>query len=260
MGDLGLRGVVRGNARPRTTLPEPATDRPADRMARQFRAAGPDRPWVADLTSVKTHRGWVDVARIVDGFSRFVVGRQPSRPPRTDPALDAPEMALRARRAGRLPGLIRHSDRAVPYLAVRSSERLAEAGVVASVGSRDDSYDDALAASFHGRSKAELIATGGRTRGRPTWRSPRRRTSTGSTAAGATRSSAWFRRPSSSPALMGAPRPSRRRLPDSPSRYGRRGDSGCASWRHRPAVVRQLSPVAVNPAEATRIRLHLDGF
>ncbi len=154
---LGLRGVVRGNTRPRTTLPDSASNRPADLVVRQFRASGPNRLWVADLTYVKTHSGWVYVAFIVDVFSRFVVGWQASRSLRTDLALDALEMALWARRARQVTGLIHHSDRGVQYLAVRYTERLAEAGVLASVGSRGDSYDNALAESFHGLYKAELI-------------------------------------------------------------------------------------------------------
>ena len=141
MRQLGLRGVVRGQRSVRTTLPDPASDRPADLVARQFRAPGPNRLWVADLTYVKTHSGWVYVAFIVDVFSRFVVGWQAARSLRTDLALDALEMALWARRAGHRTGLIHHSDRGVQYLAVRYTERLAEAGVVASVGSRGDSYD-----------------------------------------------------------------------------------------------------------------------
>jgi putative transposase len=157
MRELGLRGVVRGQRRVRTTLPDTASDCPADLVARQFRAPGPNRLWVADLTYVKTHSGWVYVAFIVDVFSRFVVGWQAARSLRTDLALDALEMALWARRIGREAGLIHHSDRGVQYLAVRYTERLAEAGVVASVGSRGDSYDNALAESFHGLYKAELI-------------------------------------------------------------------------------------------------------
>ena len=165
MWELGLRGVVRGRRSVRTTLCDEASDRPADLVARQFRAPGPNRLWVADLTYVKTHSGWVYVAFIVDVFSRFVVGWQASRSLRTDLALDALEMALWARRARRLTGLIHHSDRGVQYLAVRYTERLADAGVLASVGSRGDSYDNALAESFHGLYKAELIRHDGPWRG-----------------------------------------------------------------------------------------------
>jgi putative transposase len=157
MRELGLRGVVRGQRRVRTTLPDAVSDRPADLVARQFRAPGPNRLWVADLTYVKTHSGWVYVAFIIDVFSRCVVGWQASRSLRTDLALDALEMALWARGVRRGSELIHHSDRGVQYLAVRYTERLAEAGVVASVGSRGDSYDNALAESFHGLYKAELI-------------------------------------------------------------------------------------------------------
>ena len=159
MRELGLRGVVRGRRSVRTTLGEEASDRPADLVARQFRAPAPDRLWVADLTYVKSHSGWVYLAFIVDVFSRLVVGWQASRSLRTDLALDALEMALWRRRAGatRLEGLVHHSDRGAQYLAVRYTERLAEAGVVASVGAKGDSYDNALAESFHGLYKTELI-------------------------------------------------------------------------------------------------------
>jgi putative transposase len=157
MRDLGIQGVVRGKTGVRTTVGDEASRRPADLVARQFRATAPNRLWVTDLTYVKTHVGWVYVAFVIDVFSRLVVGWQASRSLRTDLALDALEMALWRRRARRLAGLVHHSDRGVQYLAVRYAERLAEAGVVASVGSRGDSYDNALAESFNGLYKAELI-------------------------------------------------------------------------------------------------------
>jgi putative transposase len=107
----------------------------------------------------------VYVAFVVDACSRFVVGWQASRSVRTDLALDALEMALWVRRTVSLTGLIHHSDRGVQYLAIRYTERLAEAGVVPSVGSRGDSYDNALAESFNGLYKAELIRHRGPWRG-----------------------------------------------------------------------------------------------
>jgi putative transposase len=165
MHDLGIRGVVRGKASPRTTIPDDASDRPLDLVARRFRAPAPNRLWVADLTYVKTHSGWVYVAFVVDACSRFVVGWQASRSLRTDLALDALEMALWARRAHDLAGLIHHSDRGVQYLAIRYTERLAEAGALPSVGSRGDSYDNALAESFNGLYKTELIRHAGPWRG-----------------------------------------------------------------------------------------------
>jgi putative transposase len=157
MRGLGLRGVVRGKTSVRTTLGAQATSRPADLVQRHFHATAPNRLWVADLTYVKTHSGWVYVAFIIDVFSRSVVGWQVARSLRTDLALDALEMAIWRRRTRRLDGLIHHSDRGVQYLAIRYTERLAEAGVVASVGSRGDSYDNALAESFNGLYKTELI-------------------------------------------------------------------------------------------------------
>jgi putative transposase len=110
MRQLGLRGVVRGKTSVRTTIGDEANDRPLDLVARQFRAPAPNRLWVADLTYVKTHSGWVYVAFIVDVCSRYVVGWQVSQSLRTDLALDALEMALWARRTQEVTGLIHHSD------------------------------------------------------------------------------------------------------------------------------------------------------
>jgi len=158
MRELGLRGVVRGKKSVRTTFSDEAAARPADLVKRQFRATAPNALWVSDLTYVKTHSGWVYVAFIIDVFSRYVVGWQASRSLHADLALDALEMAYWGRGGARhLAGLIHHSDRGVQYLSIRYTERLAEAGVVASVGARGDSYDNALAESFNGLYKAELI-------------------------------------------------------------------------------------------------------
>ena len=165
MRGLGLRGVTRGKTSVRTTIGDEASDRPLDLIARQFRAPAPNRLWVADLTYVKTHSGWVYVACIVDVFARYVVGWQLSRSLHAELALDALEMALWNRRGHELAGLVHHSDRGVQYLAIRYSERLAEAGAVASVGSRGDSYDNALAESFNGLYKTELIRHEGPWRG-----------------------------------------------------------------------------------------------
>jgi putative transposase len=164
MRKLGLRGVVRGK-KVRTTWADAVNQRPTDLVQRQFHAMAPNRLWVADLTYVKTHSGWVYVAFVIDVFSRFVVGWQASRSLHAELALDALEMALWARRGRRLDGLVHHSDRGVQYLAIRYTERLAEAGVVPSVGSRGDSYDNALAESFNGLYKTELIRHRGPWRG-----------------------------------------------------------------------------------------------
>jgi putative transposase len=155
MRELGLEGVRRGKGR-RTTTPDETAARPADLVDRHFAAQRPNQLWVADLTYVATWSGFVYVAFVIDAFSRFLVGWQASRSLRTDLALDALEMALWRRRGG-LDGLVHHSDRGSQYLSIRYTERLAEAGAVTSVGSRGDSYDNALAETIIGLYKTELI-------------------------------------------------------------------------------------------------------
>ena len=167
MRHLGLQGAVRGKTK-RTTIPadDPAS-RPADLVDRQFVAAAPNRLWVADLTYVRSWSGFVYVSFITDVFSRRIVGWQASRSLRTDLALNALEQAIWERnRAGvSLDGLIHHSDRGVQYLSIRYTERLAENGVVSSVGSRGDSFDNALAESIIGLYKTELVRNRGPWRG-----------------------------------------------------------------------------------------------
>ena len=168
MAELGLQGCRRGRLWVRTTEGDDhRLDRPADLVSRQFRAPAPNRLWVADLTYVKTHSGWVYVAFIVDVFSRMVVGWQASRSLRSDLAIDALEMAVfnRQRAGADLSQLTHHSDRGVQYLSVRYSERLADNAIVASVGSKGDSYDNAMAESFNGLYKWELIYPKGPWRG-----------------------------------------------------------------------------------------------
>ena len=154
MRQMGLRGVVRGR-RIRTTIAEDLAERPADLVQRSFRAERPNQLWVADLTYVATWAGFVYVAFVTDVFSRKIVGWRVSRSLRSDLALDALEQALHARRD--LDQLIHHSDRGVQYLSIRYTERLADAGIEASVGSVGDSYDNALAETIFGLYKAELI-------------------------------------------------------------------------------------------------------
>jgi putative transposase len=163
----GISGARRGKAWVRTTIGDDGADRPADLVERQFRAPAPNRLWVADLTYVKTHSGWVYVAFIIDVYSRMIVGWQASRSLRSDLAIDALEMAVwNRRRAGAdLGGLVHHSDRGVQYLSIRYSERLAVNDIVASVGSKGDSYDNALVESFNGLYKWELIHRRGPWRG-----------------------------------------------------------------------------------------------
>jgi putative transposase len=155
MGELHLQGVRRGKAH-RTTTPDTSATQPADLVERDFSATRPNQLWVADLTYVATWSGFVYVAFVIDAFSRFLVGWQASRSLRTDLALDALEMAI-WRRQAQLEGLVHHSDRGSQYLAIRYTERLAEAGAVASVGSRGDSFDNALAETIIGLYKTELV-------------------------------------------------------------------------------------------------------
>lgn len=163
MRGLGLRGVVRGRYH-RTTVPDQTVPRPADLVQRAFQAPAPNRLWVADLTYVRTWAGFAYVAFIIDVYSRYIVGWHVSRSLRTDLVLTALEQALWVRE-GPFDGLVHHSDRGVQYLSIRYTERLAEAGIATSVGSRGDSYDNALAESVNGLYKAELVYARGPWRG-----------------------------------------------------------------------------------------------
>lgn len=156
MRKLGLRGVVRGKTW-KTTKPDTSSPRPADLVDRRFTVTAPNRLWVADLTYVRTWSGRTYAAFVMDAFSRRILGWQTSTTLRTDLALDALEMALWTRREKDVTSVVHHSDRGVQYLSIRYTERLAEAGVVTSVGSRGDSYDNALAESIIGLYKTELI-------------------------------------------------------------------------------------------------------
>ena len=155
MRDLGLHGVRRGAFKV-TTTPDINVLRPADLVERDFRASRPNQLWVADITYVATWSGFVYVAFVTDVFSRKIVGWRVSRSLRSDLALDALEMALWAR-GKNAEGLVHHSDRGCQYLSIRYTERLAEAGAVASVGSKGDSYDNALAETINGLYKTEVI-------------------------------------------------------------------------------------------------------
>ena len=137
----GLRGVVRGH-RVRTTSPDLMADRPCDLVERAFRAERPNQLWVADFTYVATWRGMVYVAFVIDVFSRRIVGWRASVSMRTDLALDALEQAVYDRETDA--PLVHHSDRGSQYLSIRYTERLAAAGIEASVGSRGDAYDLSL--------------------------------------------------------------------------------------------------------------------
>lgn len=155
MAEMGLCGVVRGQAFKVTTVADESVARPADRVNRDFTATRPNQLWVADLTYVATWIGFVYIAFVIDVYSRAIVGWRVSRSLRTDLALDALEQAIHMRRDTE--GLIHHSDRGGQYLSIRYTERLRDAGIEPSVGSVGDSYDNALAETIIGLYKAELI-------------------------------------------------------------------------------------------------------
>ncbi len=156
MRELGLCGVTRQKST-RTTVAKRNQALPEDLVRRNFTAPGPNRLWVNDLTYVPIWSGFAYTAFVIDAFSRRIVGWKVSGSLQTGLALDALEMAIWARWGQSLEGLVHHSDRGGQYLAIRYTARLAEAGMAASVGSRGDSYDNALAETINGLYKAELI-------------------------------------------------------------------------------------------------------
>jgi transposase InsO family protein len=156
MRHAGLRGVRRGKV-VRTTIGDRAVPCPLDRVNRQFKADRPNQLWVSDFTYVSTWQGWQYVAFVIDVYARRIVGWRQSSSMRTDFVLDALEQALYDRQPQRDGALIHHSDRGSQYVSIRYSERLSEAGIEPSVGSKGDSYDNALAETINGLYKAELI-------------------------------------------------------------------------------------------------------
>jgi transposase InsO family protein len=156
MRRAGMRGVVRGKV-VRTTIGDAKAPCPLDRVNRLFKAQRPNQLWVSDFTYVSTWQGWLYVAFITDVYARRIVGWRVSTSMHTDFVLDALEQALYARQPERDASLVHHSDRGSQYVSIRYSERLAEAGIEPSVGSKGDSYDNALAETINGLYKAELI-------------------------------------------------------------------------------------------------------
>jgi len=156
MRAMGLAGVVRGRAWTTTTQASTGPQ-PADLVDRHFTATRPNQLWVSDFTYVATWSGFVYVAFVVDVFARRIVGWRVSASLRTDFVLDALEQALHARHQDALTGLIDHSDRGTQYLSMRYTDRLADAGIAPSVGSRGDAFDNALAESVIALFKTEVI-------------------------------------------------------------------------------------------------------
>ena len=156
MRRLGIQGARRGKS-VRTTVPDTSVPCPLDHVNRQFKADRPNQLWVSDFTYVSTWQGWLYVAFVIDVFARRIVGWRVSSSMHTDFVLDALEQALYDRQPRQTDGLVHHSDRGSQYVSIRYTERLAEAGIEPSVGSRGDSYDNALAETINGLYKAEVI-------------------------------------------------------------------------------------------------------
>jgi putative transposase len=154
----GIRGAKRRGKPWRTTGPDPQAQRRPDLVQRDFSAPGPNRLWVADLSYLRCWEGVVYFAFVVDAFSRMVVGWQLAAHMRTDLVLDALKMALGLRGPGADVELVHHADRGSQYSSGDYMQTLDDHGVLASVGSVGDAYDNALAESFVDSFKTELIA------------------------------------------------------------------------------------------------------
>ncbi|WP_141846117.1 IS3 family transposase [Lapillicoccus jejuensis] len=158
MRQEGLAGAVRGKVK-RTTIPDPQGPRARDLVRRDFAPLAPDRLWVADFTYVSTWAGWAYVAFVIDAFARRIIGWRCGSSMSTQLVLDALEQAVWSReREGRpIDAVVAHTDRGSQYLSLRYGERLAEAGISASVGEVGSSYDNALAETINGLFKTELV-------------------------------------------------------------------------------------------------------
>ena len=160
MRKLAIQGAIRGK-KIKTTVTADSLARPLDLVDRDFNATRPNQLWVSDFTYVATWRGFTYVAFVIDVFARKIVGWRASASMRADLVLDALEQALCDRADAGQDRLVNHSDQGVQYLSIRYTERLAEAGIEPSVGSRGDAYDNAMAESVIGLYKTELIARKG---------------------------------------------------------------------------------------------------
>jgi putative transposase len=154
----GIQGAKRRGKPWRTTRPDPAARRRPDLVQRNFTASGPDELWVADLSYLRCWEGLVFLSFVIDAYSRRVVGWQLAGHMHTTLVLDALRMALGTRAPGADVALVHHSDRGSQYTSIDYTQTLTNHGVLASVGSVGDAYDNALAESFVDSFKTELIA------------------------------------------------------------------------------------------------------
>jgi len=155
MRAMGIEGVSRRGKRRKTTIPDPAAPPAPDLVNRRFQADRPNQLWVADLTYIQTHEGWLFLSAVVDMFSRKVVGWSMRDDLKADLVVDALSMAVVRRRPAA--GVIHHSDRGSQYTSLAFGRTLRESSVAASMGSRGDAYDNAACESFMSTIKNELI-------------------------------------------------------------------------------------------------------
>jgi putative transposase len=158
MRSNGIQGAKRRGKPWRTTIADPAARRAPDLVDRDFTASRPDRLWVADFTYLRCHEGLVFFSFVIDAYSRRIVGWQFAGHMRTDLVLDALRMALTRRHAGADVTLIHHSDAGSQYTSQAFGQVLDDHGVLGSIGSIGDAYDNAMAESFVDSFKTELIA------------------------------------------------------------------------------------------------------
>ncbi|MGP5242550.1 IS3 family transposase, partial [Corynebacterium flavescens] len=153
----GVSGKGKGGS-PITTRKANVPDLRPDLVEREFKAQGPNKLWVADITYVRTRKGFVYTAFVTDVYSRRIVGWALSDSMRTEALpLQALNQAIVC--AEETTGLIHHSDHGSQYVSVVYNERLTQHGITASTGSVGDSYDNALAENVNGSYKNELIHT-----------------------------------------------------------------------------------------------------
>ncbi|MFN8162427.1 MAG: IS3 family transposase [Solirubrobacterales bacterium] len=158
MRKAGIQGAKRRGKPWRTTKPDPTAERRPDLVERDFNAPAPNRLWVGDFTYLRSWEGMSFFAFVIDVFSRKVVGWQLASHMRTDLVLDALRMALGQRDHGADFELVAHTDRGSQYTSADYTQELDDAGVLASVGSVGDAYDNAMAESFVDTFKTELVA------------------------------------------------------------------------------------------------------
>jgi len=158
MREAGIQGAKRRGKPWRTTKADPAAQRRPDLVQRDFSATAPNRLWVGDFTYLRSWEGISYFAFVLDAFSRRVVGWQLASHMRTDLVLDALRMALGQREPGADFELVAHTDRGSQYTSADYTQELDDAGILASVGSVGDAYDNAMAESFVDTFKTELVA------------------------------------------------------------------------------------------------------